>query len=67
VFVNKVVVANAGAAGNVRALIEAIILGVISNGPMAALIARGAVNGVFRRNPRISKLTRPHQTRPEWA
>ena len=60
VFVDKGIAANSGAAGNVRASIEAIMLGVIPNGPTVAVIARSAVNGLLRRNPDVSKPTRTY-------
>ena len=60
VFVENGIAANTGAAGNVRATIEAIMLGVIPNGPTVAVIARSAVNGLLRRNSVISKSTRSY-------
>ncbi len=57
-FVDKGVAANAGAAANLRASIEAIMLGIVPNGPTVAAIARSAISGLLRRNPDVSNQTR---------
>jgi hypothetical protein len=59
-FVEKGAAANSGAAGNSRATIEAIMKGVIPTGPTVAVIARGAVSGLIRRNSQISKATKQY-------
>lgn len=57
-FVDHDVAANTGAAGNTRATIEAIMLGVIPTGPTVAVIARSSVNRLLKRNPQVSQATR---------
>ena len=57
-FVEKGLAANSGAAGNLRATVEAIMLGVIPNGPSVARIARSSVNSLVKQNPGMTANTR---------
>jgi len=59
-FVDRGAAANSGAAGNLRATIEAVMEGIIPNGPTVAVIARSAVNGLVRHNSQMSKPTRQY-------
>lgn len=59
-FVAKGAAANAGAAGNSRAAVEAIMGGVIPNAPTVAAIAKSAVNGLVRKNPKTTKATQQY-------
>lgn len=59
-FVDRGAAANSGAAGNIRATIEAVMEGIIPSGPTVAVIARSAVNGLIRRNSQMSKPTKQY-------
>lgn len=59
-YVDRGAAANSGAAGNIRATIEAVMEGVIPTGPTVAVIARSAVNGIVRRNSQMSKPTKQY-------
>jgi hypothetical protein len=59
-FVEKGLAANAGAAANLRATVEAIMLGIIPTGPSVARIARSAINSIIKLNPNMSTATRTY-------
>lgn len=59
-FVEKGLAANSGAAANLRATVETIMLGIVPNGPSVAIIARSAINSIIKTNPNMTAESRKY-------
>lgn len=59
-LVEGLAAANQGAAGNLRVTVNAVLDGVLPNGPSVALQSRRSIGGLLRDNPGLSDTARSH-------